>query len=237
MKIGEDFEKIEFSIFGLDLLEPNVLISNLIITVVGVYLGYRVSKKFPIQEVFYKYWMLLLTIQGLSFMLGAMGHVFYNYTGVWGKYVPLTTSFLFIAILEHAMISLLPEAKRKLFNKISILKAVLAFVSLTVLMFTIDVENNLPTLLLVPSLNSAIGYFFTLGYLGIKFAKEKSKALYLLPLSILTLIPAAILQAKKISFHPWFDRNDASHLLIVATLIMYYYAIKGFYRDTKASNS
>lgn len=237
MKIGEDFEKIEFSFFGLDLLEPNILISNLLITIVGVYLGYCVSKKFPIKQTFYKFWMMLLIIQGLSFFLGALGHVLYNYTGIWGKYVPLTTSFLFISILERAMTSLLPEAKRKIFNRLSILKAFLAFIVLTVLMFTIDVENNLPTLLFVPSLNSAIGYFFTLGYLGIKFAKEKSKALYLLPLSILTLIPAAIFQAKKISFHPWFDRNDASHVLIVITLILYYFAVKGFHRDTVESNS
>ncbi len=232
MKIGEDFDKIEFSVFGLDLLEPNVLLSNLLITISGITLGYFVYKKFPIKELFYKYWMYLLFIQGISFFLGAMGHVFYNYTGVWGKYVPLAVSMVFITVLEHAMISLMPENRRKLFWTLSKIKSLLAFIALTILMFTIDVENNLSTILFVPSLNTAIGYFFTLGFLGWKYARTQSKALYLLPLSVLTLIPAALLQAKKISFHPWFDRNDASHLLIVLTLFLYYYAVKGYYRDT-----
>lgn len=232
MKIGEDFDKIEFSVFGLDLLEPNVLLSNTLITFTGLYLGWRMYKTLPVKELFYKYWMWLLIIQGLSFFLGAMGHVVYNYTGLWGKYVPLTTAMLFNLILEFAMIQLVPENRRKLFQKLAVTKSILAFIALTVVMFTVNVENNLQVLLIVPSLNTAIGYGFALVYLGWKHAKKTSKALYLLPLSVLTLIPAAIFQAQKINIHPWFDRNDASHLLIMLTLIMYYYAIKGYHRDT-----
>jgi hypothetical protein len=98
-------------------------------------------------------------------------------------------------------------------------------------MFTLDVENNLSTLLLVPSLNTAIGYFAALFFLGFQMARKHSKALYLLPISVLTLIPAAIFQAGKINIHQWFDRNDFSHLLIIVTFFLYYYAIKGYHKD------
>lgn len=232
MKIGEDFDKIEFSLFGLDLLEPNVLLSNALITITGLFLGWRMFKTLPVKELFYKYWMWLLIVQGLSFFLGAMGHVIYNYTGVWGKYVPLTTAMIFNLILEIAMIQLLPENRKKLFQNLAFGKSIIAIVSLTIIMFAVDVEKNVQILLIVPSLNTTIGYILALGVLGWKYAKKTSKALYLLPLSVLTLIPAAIFQAKKINIHPWFDRNDASHLLIALTLIMYYYAVKGYYRDT-----
>lgn len=235
MIVGEDFDKMEFSLFGLDLLEPNALISDTLITVIGLIFAYKVAKNFPTNELFYRYWKLLFLFQGISFFLGGMGHVLYNYTGVWGKYFPLVTSISFILVIEHATITLLPENQRKIPYLLSKIKGVLAFIALTKIMFLIDVKNNLPTLLLIPSLNTTIGYFATLGFIGWKYAKKGYKSLYLLPISVLTLIPAAIAQAKKISFHPWFDRNDFSHLLIIATFFLYYYAIKGYYRDTKLS--
>lgn len=237
MKIGEDFDKMEFSWFGLDLLEPNALISDTLITVVAFVCAYLVAKNFPTKDRFYNYWKWLFILQGSSFFLGGLGHVLYNYTGVWGKYFPLLTAVGFIMVIEHAVICLVPEKQQRGFFLASRIKALLAVISLTVLMFTIDVENNLSTLLLVPSLNTAIGYISTLGVLGLKYAKTKSKALYLLPVSVLTLVPAALFQAKKISFHPWFDRNDFSHLLIITTFVLYYFAIKGYYRDTQKLNA
>ena len=232
MRIGSDFDKMEFSWLGLDLLEPNALISDTLIAVFAFVFAALIVRNFPTNQPFYRYWKWLFIIQGASFFFGGLGHVFYNYTGVWGKYFPLATAIFFIMMVEHAMINLLPEKHRKMLSTLSKVKAVLAIVVLTTMMFTLDVEKNLSTLLLVPSVNTALGYFSTLFYLGWKFGRTISKSLYLLPLSVLMLIPAAIFQAKKISIHPWFDRNDFSHLLIIITFFLYYYAIKGFYRDT-----
>ena len=237
MRIGSDFDKMEFSWFGLDLLEPNALLTDSLITVFGFIFAYLVIKNLPTNKPFYNYWKWLFILQGTSFFFGGLGHVLYNYTGVWGKYAPLSTAVFFIMMVEHAMISLLTEKQQKTFFLLSKIKAVVAVVALTVVMFTVDVENNLPVLLIVPSVNTAIGYFTTLFFLGWKFARTKSRALYLLPISVLTLIPAAVLQAKKINFHPWFDRNDFSHLLIIISFFLYYYAIKGYYRDTRETSS
>jgi hypothetical protein len=237
MRIGSDFDKMEFSWFGLDLLEPNALLSDSLITVFGFIFAFLVIRNFPTKQPFYKYWKWLFILQGTSFFFGGLGHVLYNYTGIWGKFAALSTAVFFIMMVEHAMISLLNEKQQKKFILLSKIKAVAAVVALTVVMFTVDVENNLPVLLIVPSANTAIGYFTMLFFLGWKFARTKSRALYLLPISVLTLIPAAILQAKKINLHPWFDRNDFSHLLIIISLFMYYYAIKGYYRDTRETSS
>ncbi|GAB5417158.1 MAG: hypothetical protein Crog4KO_20240 [Crocinitomicaceae bacterium] len=237
MRIGSDFEKMEFSWFGLDLLEPNALLTDSLITVFGLFFAYLVVRNLPTKKPFYNYWKWLFIIQGVSFFFGGLGHVFYNYTGIWGKYAPLATAVFFIMMVEHAMISLLTEKQQKTFMLLSKLKAAIATIALTVVMFTVDVENNLPILLIVPSANTAIGYFATLFFLGWKFARQKSYALYLLPISVLTLIPAAIFQAKKINIHPWFDRNDFSHVLIIITFFLYYYAIKGYYKDTRETSS
>jgi hypothetical protein len=228
MIVGADFDKIEFSLFGLDLLEPNALISDSLIMITCLVIYLLLRKKVPSTAPFYQYWKWLFILQGAGFFLGGLAHTLYNYTGVIGKYFPLAIGIGFAMMIEHAMISLLDKKQQKSLLLLSKVKAGIALIILTTLMFTIDVENNLMTLLLVPSLNTTIGYISTLGVIGWIKAKVTSRDLYLLPLSVLTLIPAAIVQSKKISFHPWFDRNDFSHLLIIAALIMYYFAIIGY---------
>ena len=233
MRIGSDFDKMEFSWFGLDLLEPNSLLTNSLITIFAFTFATLVIRKFPLNQAFYRYWKWLFILQGTSFFLGGLGHVLYTYTGIWGKFVPMVFATGMIMMAEHAMFTLIPENRQKLFMSISKIKAVTAITVLLILMFSMDVENNLPKLLLVPSLNSTIGYFATLFFLGWRYGKRISKALYLLPISVLVLIPAAIFQMMKINIHPWFDRNDVGHLLIIITLCLYYFAIKGYHRDTK----
>lgn len=233
MKIGEDFDKMEFSWFGLDLLEPNALLSDALITGFAFVFAFLVVRNFP-KEPFYNRWKWLFILQGVSFFLGGLGHVFYNYTGIWGKYIPMLFAVGFVMMVEHSMLTLLPEKKQKLFLTLSKIKGLIAVIILTVMMFTTDIENNLPKLLLVPSLNTTIGYFATQFFLGIKYGRERSRSLYLLPISVLILVPAGIVQIMKINLHPWFDRNDLGHLLIIISLFLYYYAIKGYYRDTNA---
>ncbi|MDB2657004.1 hypothetical protein N9Y60_02990 [Crocinitomicaceae bacterium] len=233
MRIGSDFDKMEFSWFGLDLLEPNALVSDGLITIIAFIFAAIVIRKFPSNKAFYKYWKWLFIIQGLCFLVGGMGHVLYNYTGVWGKFMPTVFATLMVMTAEHAMLTLIPESKQKLFMGLSKIKAAITVSIVLVLMFTIDVENNLPKLILAPSVNSTIGYFATLFFLGMRYGKRVSKALYLFPISVLILVPAGILQMMKINIHPWFDRNDAGHLLIIISLFLYYYAIKGYHCDTE----
>lgn len=236
MRIGSDFEKMEFSWFGLDLLEPNALLTDTLIAIFAFIFAILVIRNFPKQS-FYNRWKWLFLLQGISFFLGGLGHVLYNYTGVWGKFVPMIFATGFVMMVEHSMLTLIPENKQRIFLTLSKIKAAVALIVLTTMMFTMDVENNLEKLLLVPSLNTTIGYFATLLFLGIKYGRTKSRALLLLPISVLALIPAAIFQMQKINLHPWFDRNDVGHVLIIITLFLYYYAIKGYYRDTRNTSA
>lgn len=232
MRIGSDFDKMEFSWFGLDLLEPNSLLTDSLITVFAFAFAYLVARNYP-KTPFYNRWKWLFVLQGISFFLGGLGHVLYNYTGIWGKFVPMIFATGFVMMVEHSMLTLIPERRQRLFMTISKVKAAITLSTLTIMMFTMDVENNLEKLLLVPSLNTTIGYFATQFFLGIKYGRTVSRSLYLLPISVLVLIPAAIFQMKKINLHPWFDRNDFGHVLIIISLFLYYFAIKGYYKDTR----
>ena len=117
----------------------------------------------------------------------------------------------------------------KTFLFLSKIKALLAAVVLTLIFFIFeDQEKALPVMLLVPSVNSLIGFAFSCGFLGWKYGKTITPTFYILIATVFVLFPAAIVQIYKISFHPWFDRNDFGHLLIIITLFMYYRVLKGY---------
>jgi hypothetical protein len=44
MIIGADFPKIEFSLFGLDLVEPNAFIGDTLILAVALFFAYKTHK-------------------------------------------------------------------------------------------------------------------------------------------------------------------------------------------------
>ena len=57
MIIGRDFDKLEFNWLGLELLEPNALLSDSIIAVSGIVLGFFVSKQNKtLTSPFFNYW-------------------------------------------------------------------------------------------------------------------------------------------------------------------------------------
>lgn len=230
MKIGEDYDKMEFTFMNLELLEQNALLTDSLVAVVAIALGFVVMKRNKsFKTPFFRYWQVLFFVYGIGFFFGGMGHVFYGYFGITGKYLALITGFGIPIMIEHAMISLLPKEKQKKLFLLSKLKTVAAFLALTIVYFTVTSEEQaLPALLLVPSLNILVGLTLTCGVLGMKFGKSISKSFYILPITILVMIPAPILQMGKISFHPWLDRNDASHVFLIVTLFMYFFAVEGY---------
>lgn len=238
MKIGEDFEKMEFNWFGLDLLEPNALITDTLIAVVGVTFAVliaRQNKSFTTP--FFTYWKWLFLVYGVGFFFGGLGHVMFNYWDVTGKYFPLIGGLGIPLFIEHAMISLLPEKNHRKLYLLSKLKFVAAALALTLVFLLAPYEKIIPLMLLVPSVNSLIGFVLAAGVLGLKFGKSITRSFYLLASTVLILIPAAIMQAKRISFHPWFDRNDASHVLLIITLFLYYYTVQGYRKHLLSTTS
>lgn len=227
MRIGTDFEKIDFTLFGLDLLEPNSLVGNLILFLFGIGLSikvYRLNRS----ELFFKYWMVFFIIFGFSFGFGGLGHVFFNYWGVTGKYAGWCLSIVSIHFMERAMLSLYTHRLQSFLVLLSKLKLFL-FLSLEVLVFTfLDLDTNPQLGLVVPSINTAIGFVFCLGFLARTLAKNIKPAFNYFFLSIFILIPGGVIQAMKIGIVPWFDRNDISHLLLLFTILIHWKGVKAY---------
>jgi hypothetical protein len=227
MLIGKDFDKIEFDFFGLHLLEPNAFIGDVVILFVALYFAFQITKIKRVTP-FLTNWKWFYFVFGIGFFLGGIGHTFYNYLGLSGKYPSWYSGILSTLFVEQAMFSLLKSKWKNIAIKLSYLKAVLAGIIATLVFATINLEDDVSKGLIVPTLNSVIGLGFSLGFLGYRFSKSIHPSFKWLWISALILIPSALIQAMKINIAPWFDRNDLSHILLIIGMFCYFITIKNY---------
>jgi hypothetical protein len=226
MRIGEDYPKIEWDFMGYQLLEPNAFIGDTIIALIALILFYKSKKIYNRSKNSYNlFWMFFFLVFGIGFFVGGISHLLYNYIGIQGKYGAWYLGIVSSFFLELAMVSQLYRHKY-LFEKIVVLKAILAIILLTALIASTDLSATPLKGLVIPTINSFIGLVFTLAYLGYRYTRTKSKGFRYLYWSILVLLPTVLFQGLKINFHPWLDRNDVSHILIIITLILYYTSLR-----------
>lgn len=227
MRIGSDFEKIEFNFCGFDLLEPNSLIGNTILFISALIISRKVQK-LSIETPFFNFWRVFFIAFGCSFFIGGLGHGFYNYWGVVGKYPGWIASIISLYFMERAMLSLLKHPRRSVFVFLSKIK-LLIFVVLELTIFTfLDLKENPQLGLLIPSIASAFGFLTCLGYLGWRYTHEINSSFRYFYWSVVVLIPSAVLQGMKISIAPWLDRSDLSHLLLLVVILLHWNGVRGY---------
>jgi hypothetical protein len=226
MLIGENYDKIEFELFGLELLEPNAFIGDTLLFLCSIYFFVRIGSKNA--DTFTRNWRWFYFLFAIGFILGGLGHLLYNYWGIPGKTPSWYLSVLAVFFVETAMLSLVEKPRLKhLLSTLSKLKLALALVGVTVVLFAVDLKADYSKGMLVPSLNSTIGLVGTLGILAYQFSK-KIPGFRFFWISVLVLFPAGIIQSMNINLHPWFDKNDAAHVLLLLSLYLYFKGIKAY---------
>jgi len=224
--IGVDFPKIEFELFGMQLLEPMALITDSILGVLGVFLAYKISKiKSPL--LFYKYWKLFFLLFGIGAFAGGLGHAFYNQWSFYGKIPSWLFGPISIYFAEKAMISShWDKNKKKIFNKISDSKLILVYIAWVLILFFGN-EHKISTQPFLPvAINTILGLLTFVGYLGFKYTEKFSVKFKFFWLGVLILIPTAFIFLLKINVHQWFDKNDMSHILMMVALVYFYSGVK-----------
>jgi Mn2+/Fe2+ NRAMP family transporter len=226
MRIGEDYPKIEWEIFGMELLEPNALIGDTILATIAFVFFYRSRKFYRENRNDYNlYWSYFFLVFGIGFFIGGLGHVFYNYFGVSGKFSGWYLGIFSTLSIELAMASQL-LLKKSLLKKSIITKAIIALIALSLIIIFADISKNPNRGMIVPTINSLIGLLFALGVLGYKYTKIKSPYFKYLYWSVIILLPSVAFQGLKINISPWLDRNDLSHILLLFALFLYYKSLK-----------
>ena len=227
MLIGKDFDKIEISLFGFDLVEPNAFIGDSIILIVALLLASKTNKLSTSLD-FFKNWRYFFLLFGLGMFLGGIGHLLFKYWGFNGKYLPWILGIFCVFFVEKAMISLLRSSSKVFWKNLILFKLVLALLLELGVFYAIDMSKDHSIGLRIPAINSAIGFVFSLGILGNKYRKEIDKNFVFMIYGVLLLIPSGLFISFKINLHPWFDKNDFGHLLLIAAMFLYFKAIKSY---------
>jgi hypothetical protein len=230
MLIGQDFDKIHFNFLGLDLLEPNAIIGDTIIFICSIYFFIKTNSGTN-KPAYFLYWKWFFIVFGVGFFLGGLGHLFYNYTGVPGKYASWYLGIFATFLIEKAMVSIMEYQRLKKTLVFFIhTKVCVAILSSTYVFLVVDLTVDPSRGLIIPTINSVIGLGLSLGVLGAVYSNKIHSSFKWLWISSLILIPSAIVQGLKINFHPWFDRNDISHIFLTVGLFYYYRHLK-LYRN------
>lgn len=223
--IGADFEKIHFVLFGLNLVEPMAFITDFIMGSVSLYFGIKVHR-IKSNLAFYTYWKVFFILFGIGALTGGIGHTFYNYLGVAGKFPSWICGPISVYCLEQAMIAIHPLEKRmERFKLLSTLKLFAVLIAFTIICITLPLAENPAPAFLPIAINTILGVSITAGLLGYKYHKVLSRKFRYFYLGVLIMIPSAFIFLLKINLHPWFDKNDLSHVLLTAGIIYFYIGI------------
>jgi hypothetical protein len=221
--IGTDFQKIEWNVGGLELLEPNAFFGDAFILLASLYFYRRIQKT----SLFNTLWAKFYLYFGLSFMLGGFGHLLFNYCGLWGKAPSWLMGIVSTYYVEQAMLSLWIQANQKrLLLKISLLKMLVFLILEVALLLNVSSSQDPAIGLIIPTVNSIVGLGLTLGYLGYYYQREYHADFRYFWYGSLVLLPNALVQGMKINLHPWFDRNDLSHVLLIIGVSIYFVGVK-----------
>lgn len=226
--IGSDYEKLTVQLFGCDLLEPNTFIGDVIIFAVAIILAYKTAK-FSAKEKYFLYWKWFFIVFGFSFLAGGFGHLFYNYWGVPGKLAAWYTGMLATFLVELAFLSIFPNEKwKKRLITFAVVKMVAAFVAEAYVLATYDLSADQSKGLFIPTLSSVLGLALVFGVLATYYKNRLDKSFGIFHITIVIMLVPVFFQLFKINFAQWFDRNDVSHVMILASLPLYYYAVRRY---------
>ena len=191
MLIGEDFEKIHVHLFGLDISEPNVFLSDLIMALISLYCGWRLFRNEQ-RSAFKNWWMGFFFLYGISSLAGGFGHAFYAYTGHYGKLFTWITGILSIYLIERAMIcafeDTLFQKKLKIVSHIKLTLVYLVFFS--ILFFgPIDKKPGLPFLPI--AINTILGVSWFAGYYAYQLSRKIQAEYKYIFIGVLIMLPSA----------------------------------------------
>lgn len=225
MRIGSDFDKIEWEFLGMNLLEPNALIGDLLLCFIAIMFFTLIRKE--TSNLFVRYWSRFYLTFAISFVIGGFGHVLFNYTHIAGRIPPWYLGIITSFWIEQSMILLWPQPKiRKLLQQISMIKSGFFLLGLTVYVLVWFDSLSLTTGMIFPTYNAIIGLGGSLGILAVIYQGRYTNDFKYFWYGALSFFPSAIIQGLKLNIHPWFDRNDLSHLLLLIGLFFYYKGIK-----------
>ena len=206
-------DKIAFDLFGLHLLEPMALITNWIMSAFSLF-AYLKLKNTAIHDVVY--WKKFFFLFAISTFFGGIGHLFFNYFDILGKFPNWITGVLSGYFAGKAIIvNLKNNALEKKCELFLIIKgAILLLASIATLNFVFV------------AVDAIITYVIFCGFMANSLYKKGIVELKYMTYGVLVCLPSIFIFFFKINPHRWLNKDDLSHLLMLACIIFFYIGAK-----------
>lgn len=215
-----DFSKLpQINIYGITVLEPFNVITNLFITSLCWFCFYRLhktQKKILHRRVatYFLFFMGLSTIIG-----GILGHGFLYVTGLWGRLPGWFISMVAVALMERAAIMhTRPLVKPWAGNLLSVLN----YIELTVLATLTFTTLNF----IFVEIHAIYGLLFVVFMLELyvyRKSKDSSGPYFILGTAFGVL--STVVHELKWGINFWFNYNDVTHVIMLPSVWFYYKAI------------
>ena len=173
------------------------------------------------------WWRRFFLIFSISTFFGGLGHLFFQYTGVYGKIPCWTLGVIAGYCASRGMLSLVDKSKlRNAFHAGLVIKCgLLLILGVWTLNF------------LFISIDATLSYLVFCGGFGIYLYRKSYEAARYFVIGVLVLLPSAFIFAFKVNLHAWFNKDDLSHVLMMACLFFFFLGAKGLAERRPISNN
>lgn len=203
-------DPILFDFMGLHLQEPMAFLFNLIIAGFCFYafthLRTRVSDPATAN------WRLFYLTFGISTVCGAFGHLFFQYTGIPGKFPCWTLGQLANVFAARAMLQFSG------FSRLSKTNEILIWTKSGVLLIIAFATRNF----LFIAIDAILTYIIYTGIFGYVLRKRGLEEMRYMVIGVIVLLPSAFFFIMKLNPHRWFNAHDVSHVLMFACIFLFY---------------
>lgn len=209
-------DKLPFTWMGLCLQEPMALVTNWLIALTSIFLFFQIKKPY---SQFRRHWRKFYLYFAISTFFGGMGHLFFNYFDVYGKFPCWIFGVIASFHAGKAMISV-NMIKAELKKKLTIFLALKGAVLILLAMF-------LGSFIFI-MIDAILSYLiFCLGF-GAYYWKKGYDSFKYTVYAIIILFPSIFIFLLKFNPHLWFNKDDLSHVLMVITIIFFYIGVRKF---------
>ncbi len=204
-------------LFGITILEPFTVLTNLLIALACFYAYYGLKKRKLNISFTHRYIGYFFLLIGCATIIGGVvGHAFLYATGFYGKIPGWYISMAGVAAFERAVIS----HSRPLMNKnIGRFFSVLNIFEILTFMILSLVKLDFLYVELHATYGLVVVVFSFELYV---YLKTKEKAFKYLLYATAAGVGAILCHALKLSLNRWFNYNDISHLFMAVSILFYY---------------
>lgn len=206
---------IQFEWLGLHLQEPMAIITNLMLSVFCAFAYLRLRGSNSTAN---KWWRLFYLFFGWSTFFGALGHAFYLYFDVYGKFPCWFLGCMANVFAAKGMLSF--QGYSRLTRPIELtiwIKSLLFFILAAITHKFIFI-----------AIDAIITYLTFTGAFAFVLIKRGLTEMRFMLIGVLVLIPSAFIFILKINPHRWLNKDDLSHLLMLGCIAFFYVGMKAW---------